>query len=299
MAFARDSSNLKDLESKISALERINFDLKMQLFYLNENKLKKGVSKNTNRSNVRCDSEDDEDDDDESDKNIEVLILQGEVESLKRKLEDIESENQSLRISRDKEAEKYQRIMKSKPIASAALLEENHKREREAARAIAEHDAAFIQKLQQEISKLQEQSEKDKTIIKELHLKLAEKGSLLRDKEEALTQLTTFNASMKQQLEMLTEKSKYHELVLRSNGWSNISLPSSEIKSSDCRTVLQNDMDETEKLRRRRDEEAMERLRNENKFLFKQIDTLKNELALAEGKVAEQAKLRDEINSLR
>mmetsp|Transcript_22228 Transcript_22228/g.30603 ORF Transcript_22228/g.30603 Transcript_22228/m.30603 type:complete len:325 (+) Transcript_22228:19-993(+) len=249
----RESANLKEMEYKITTLERINFDLKMQLFYLNENKNNANGNSNLNRESNSYD-----DFEDQSDENMEILILRGEIESLKRKIEDLEMENQTLKL---KEAEKYQRLLKAKPYE--AILD-NHKKEREEALAIAQHDAAFIYKLQQDIIKIQAQHAKDIVNYQELQLKLNEKSNLLLEKEEIIVQLTSFNSSMKQQLEILTEKSKYHELVLRSNGWNGSTLSSSESKS-DKNTTSDITYSELQK--------QLNLLRRENEGLTRQLES--------------------------
>lgn len=211
---SRDSTNLKELETKISTLERTNFDLKMQLFYLNENKIS---SQNGLDSKISSDFFDESEDDE---KVMEIIVLKGEIEILKRKVEELEGQKSALQSEREKEAEKYQRSLKMKPYANVAVLEENLKREREAAILTAERDAALISKLQQDISKLQAQNEVNLKHIAEFQAKVSEKSAIIFEKEEIILKLSTFNSSMQHQLDILTEKSKFHELIIRSNGWS-------------------------------------------------------------------------------
>eukprot|EP01036_Dinobryon_divergens_P031597 gene31597-41027_t len=258
MLQSRESANLKDLEAKFNALERVNFDLKMQLFYLNENKQSNidGLDSKTTSS---------DDSEDEEDKNIEILLLKDENDILKRKVEELESDLQTLQIAKEKEAEKFQRTLKGKAVSNynLTILEENHRREREAAIAIAERDSALISKLQQDILKLQSQHDDDVEALSASQAKMNEKSSLLIEKEEVIMKLTAFNSSMKQQLDILTEKSKYHELLIRSNGWSgsspskenrvsdsNSSSSSSQATISSMRTEIENLKSENENIRR-------------------------------------------------
>jgi hypothetical protein len=223
----RESANLKDLEAKINALERINFDLKMQLFYLNENKqsISDGIDSKTTSS---------DDSEEEEDKNIEILLLKDENHALKRKVADLESEIQTLQLSKEKELEKINRSLKGKAASNYnfTILEENYRREREAAITIAERDAELIHKLQLDVVKLQFQHDSDVEALSASQGKMNEKSSMLIEKEEIIMKLTAFNSSMKQQLDILTEKSKYHELLIRSNGWSGLS-PSKESRILD------------------------------------------------------------------
>jgi chromosome segregation ATPase len=130
--------NLNDWESKVSVLERNNFDLKMQVYYLNE-KLANNLSDTTTG-----DEEDEFHEYEYGKRSAELLTLTEENSQYKRRVIELESELLQLRLQQQKESARYEAALRAQPTT----MEEAQKREREAAFAIAEHDAILIHKLE-------------------------------------------------------------------------------------------------------------------------------------------------------
>ena len=247
MKKTNEIGNLKELEEKINSLERTNFDLKMQLFYLNENKSKRSNIKDESLSGSTLYNNGEEDDNDTE----SVIVLQAENISLNRRVKELESELLQIKLTRERETEKYLRAMKAKPLSNSLLIEENHKRERQAAIAIAEHDAAMISKLQLEIDKYQKQHESNISLITDLSEKLSNQTELTRQKNLEMVELTQSHSKLQQDYNSLSEKFNIEEaerksIALRHNNKSI--------------ATLENDLDI---------------LKNENSMIKEQMDRLK------------------------
>lgn len=158
MASHKSAANLNELESKISTLERANFDLKLQLHYLNK---KHAGEVNPSASGPEVNINVIED------RSIDVLSLREEVEYSKRRILELESELLQSQLARDKEKNEYAKALQVRPPESA-VVEDNRRREREVAMAIAEHDALLIAKLRSELEASGRQRENDKKLIDDL-----------------------------------------------------------------------------------------------------------------------------------
>lgn len=169
--------NLHDLEAKIAALEKANFDLKMQLFYRNEKEAE-------NTSKIEADRADDLDD--VNDSKWELMQLKEEQEYSRRRLKELEEEILQLQIIRDADIEK---AAKSKPV-NMVLIDENRRQEREAAAAIAAHDAAVIKQLQSEIFEIKRQHEIDKQLVNDCAQKLASQLQVIEEKDAMIFNLS-------------------------------------------------------------------------------------------------------------
>ena len=131
---------MNEWETKVSVLERNNFDLKMQVYYLNEK-----MANNLSDSKGGSDGEEDEFHEYEYGKrSSEMLTLTEENSQFKRRVVELESELLQLRLQSQKDTARYEAALRAQPTS----MEEAQKREREAAFAIAEHDAILIHKLE-------------------------------------------------------------------------------------------------------------------------------------------------------
>jgi len=96
-------------------------------------------------------------------------------------------------------------------------MEENRKRERQAALAIAEHDSAIISHLEKEIERLQSQHNTDVKLINQCADKVGILTDLLRNKEEEINKLQSDNNSLLQQIDLLNDKIKHRETIIKQN----------------------------------------------------------------------------------
>lgn len=181
--------NLNEWETKISLLERSNFDLKMQVYYLNEK-----LNSNIEGEIQGTPSEESEDYEyDYGKRTSDLLTLTEENSSSKRQIIELEAELIKLKIEKNRETERYESALRSKPKDD----EEAQRREREAAFAIAEHDAIMIHKLEQEVQQLIKQKEHDKNLVDQLACELLEKNDLLKDKTYLIADLNAAVHQMK------------------------------------------------------------------------------------------------------
>eukprot|EP01040_Poterioochromonas_malhamensis_P009644 gene9644-10472_t len=212
----QNSGNLKDMESKLNTLERANFDLKMKLHYLNKKYVNSNSSTNDVPEGVMM----------MGDTQIDVIALKEESEYSKRRILELESELLQLQLLRDRESHEFQKALKMKPSSDTVQQDENRKREREVAKAIAEHDAALIKKLQEESTILQKQHDKDKELVDNLTNELAKTKLLLEERESELEKLQGKNKDLQLKIELLKEERDYEDnhnnngLVPVSNGGS-------------------------------------------------------------------------------
>jgi hypothetical protein len=195
-----NSGNLKDMEAKINSLERANFDLKLKLHYLNKKYPKSGENDDGNQKNGAVDTS-----------GIDIVTLKEENDYSKRRIVELESELLQLQLLRDRESHEYQKALKLAKTPSSHTNDETRKREREVAQAIAEHDAALIKKLQEEIIIYQKQREKDKELIDSLTTDLSQTKLLLEEKEKVTTELTEKNKDLTLKIELIREERDYDD----------------------------------------------------------------------------------------
>jgi DNA repair exonuclease SbcCD ATPase subunit len=210
-----NSGNLKDMETKINSLERANFDLKLKLHYLNKKYANAGENAPgpddpSNRMMM-------------GDTQVDIIAIREENEYSKRRIIELESELLQLQLIRDREAAEFQKALKMK-APNHQQAEENRKREREVAMAIAEHDAALIKKLQEETSLLQKQREKDKELIDTLTNDLSRTKLLLDEREKEIEDLKTKNKDLQLKIELLKEDRDYDNG--NSNGYNGMGMVS-------------------------------------------------------------------------
>jgi chromosome segregation ATPase len=156
----QESANLGDMMEEIAALKRSNFDLKMQVFYLNSKQ-----SKEPHLSGEELNDTDASSVNSYGDRNIDILALREQEEYSKRKIQELEAEVLQLQLLRDNEAIEYQKLLQSQPNETIAALEDRFNRERAVAKTVAEHDAALIERLQAEVESLQKQHDEDKKLV--------------------------------------------------------------------------------------------------------------------------------------
>lgn len=191
MSRTSKKDTLNELESKINGLERSNFDLKLRLHYLNS---KYGHLENNDSRNGGYG---------EYDLREEIQSLTEENEYYKKKIVDLETEVLRLQVAREKEAEKYQEALRMKP-AALQQAEEQRKREREVSQAIAEHDAALIAKLQEELQQLHTERAGHQMLVSDLNDKINKLVQLADDKDTEIDSLVKTVRDMRATIDTLT-----------------------------------------------------------------------------------------------
>jgi hypothetical protein len=192
---------------KISFLQmdedREKFDLKLQKYYSNQrssnlrtNLSLKGPETFASLIEDHC---------------VDTLALREANHSARRRISDLESELAEIKAKRDAESSVFQQERRSGNSVLLALshvpalkptcdshLEQNRIGERQAALAIAEHDAILIQQLEEEVVSLRSQHECDAKLVKDateaitiLLKENAEKDSKISDQETALAAMAT------------------------------------------------------------------------------------------------------------
>lgn len=201
------SGNVNLTETKLNSLERENFDLKLRLHYLNKKFLSNEVDENgpinsTIEENI-----------------VELETLRDENEYLKRRIIELESELLQIQLIRDKERNDYHKLLqgeKSSQLTTQdedeSFIDENRKREREVAMAIAEHDAAIIAKLQDDLTQMYRQREYDVEIIQNLTRQVAVKQEVIEDKEKDLSNNRKRIQELTEMLDNLKDQKRLLEL---------------------------------------------------------------------------------------
>ena len=199
-------NSLNELEAKLSNLERANFDLKMQLYYLNKK-----------YAEVQSQSEDNDGSTSIAEQIAPRLLavnLKEENEYFKLRVVELESEIRNLQLLRESDNAEYQRTLHSKPHDSFAIIDESRRRERDAVKVIAEHDANLISKLRTEIGKLESIHENDQRLLDELTSTLSQQIEQLESKDSELEVLRCTVAELKSKVELLVDTAMHQEQVI-------------------------------------------------------------------------------------
>ena len=204
------AETLSDLQTKIESLERANFDLKMQVFYLNK-KISDGValSDETDQSNINVNLIED--------RSADIIALREELDFSKRRTEELESELFQLQLLRDNEALEYQKMLQSQPSIDITILEESRRREREVAKTVAEHDAQLIAKLRNEIDSLEKQHDRDVKLVEDCTARLTSQMELSEETNKEITNLREQNNELQNKISVLMETAKQQEQQLTNN----------------------------------------------------------------------------------
>lgn len=193
------SANSSDLETKIGQLEKINFDLKMRIFHLNDqlsgtNKGNSMIADNGIAEKVV---------DLLRERDITVIQTKEAHDISLRRIAELESELSQLKITRGIDTS----LTTSKSfVASSSELAESLKREREACNAIAEHDATLIMSLEQEVISLRNQHETNTKLISEYAQREYELKELLMRKQFEFEQTSQQLFMSKELLESMEDK---------------------------------------------------------------------------------------------
>ena len=164
---------------------------------------------------------------------VDTMTLRQAHDSSRRRIVELESELAEMRAK--KQAEAYVWGGSSNPFGSPVAvksltgyagephMEENRRHERQAALAIAEHDAVLIRKLEGELVALRSQHETDVRLVKECAERV---DSLLRENEEKAMRVSLSDAAaqrLQAQIHTLTDRLRTAELLLQHEKSSNLS----------------------------------------------------------------------------
>jgi hypothetical protein len=199
--------SLSDQEAKIASLERANFDLKMQVFYLNK-KISDGALAESDPDQAAINVNLIED------RSVDIIGLRDELEFAKNRIEELESEVFQLQLIRDNEALEYQKLLQTQPSNDISLLEESRRRERDIAKTIAEHDAALISKLRLEVDSLQQQHERDSKLVEDCTERLTNQMEIQEVTNAELERLREANTELSDKVTVLTDTARQQERLL-------------------------------------------------------------------------------------
>ncbi|KAJ1418477.1 hypothetical protein B484DRAFT_481629 [Ochromonadaceae sp. CCMP2298] len=171
-----EESRLSEEQMKMAYLELENFNLKMKVYYTN----KKVSDIMTVEEGASAAGIEDSEHFDQSAPGEENQYCRDRIYELEREILKVQ-------LLRDNEALEYQKAMQSQlPSNTFTLLEESRRREREVAKAIAEHDASLIAKLQDEALGLQQQCDSDELGLRQLEEQCRAQGEQLEVMGEQL-----------------------------------------------------------------------------------------------------------------
>eukprot|EP01032_Pedospumella_encystans_P026691 gene26691-30163_t len=201
-----DTGSLEDLLAKIAKLERNEFQLKMEVFYLHK-KLADAhsVEENEDQSIASFNMDD---------RSIDFLALREDMEVSRQRIVELESEVLQLQLLRENEGLEFQRLLQMQPSADIAMLEESRRREREVARSVAEHDGALIAQLQSDLATLQTQHESDVTLVEDCTARLAAQMELNASKDAELAESRNMVMELTKKVAILTDTARQQEQIL-------------------------------------------------------------------------------------
>ena len=200
--------SLSEQEEKIATLERTNFDLKLQVYYLNR-KIADGAAQHDidpDQATVNLHLNEDI--------NSDILTLKDDLELANRRIEELESELLQLQLLRDNEALEYQKLLQNQPSSDISLLEETRKRDHDVAKTIAEHDAQLINKLRLEIESMQHQHERDVKLVEDCTARLASQMEIFEATTGDMIRIREENAELLSKIAVLTDTARQQELLL-------------------------------------------------------------------------------------
>lgn len=209
---------LNDLEMKIDMLERTNFDLKMQLFYANQNSKMKETSSKHNDYSINSSQL--------SDSNSEILALKSENDRLRRKISDIESELLQTKVINDLNSPAIAsnspsiisdrlNISRISSMDTTIQIEENRRSERLAAMAVANADRSIIKHLENEVNRLTLQHNEDQDLILQCNQRISELSSNLEAREQLISDKDKDIKALKNDIRKLNERSQHQDTLFK------------------------------------------------------------------------------------
>ena len=175
------------MEKKLELLERENFDLKMRIFYMNNNLiwLRQRAASGEDAADIVVDNNQ----------------LNDAYSAALRRINELESELSELRVKRNNNT--VQSL-----VSTSFQLEENLKTERQATQAIAEHDTVLIHGLEKELKSLRSRHESDLIILSECSQKEIELKRMIQNKDKEILKLNEQIRDLQQKIKLMEESNK-------------------------------------------------------------------------------------------
>ena len=161
--------------------ERENFDLKMRLFYKEKDSMKDTSTLENEAERVVSILQD---------RDSTYDQLRAANEEAYNTISELRSELQLVKASKEGSNSAYENLLQKNQRLASLQLEENLKRERQAAQAIASHDASIIAKLEDDIATLQDTHESDTKLVSECADRVAELLGVIEDKNAKIDELS-------------------------------------------------------------------------------------------------------------
>jgi hypothetical protein len=213
------SGNLSDeprrkrtrFSSDMEDMEREKFDKKLQMFYLSQKNgsARAALSNECNDTLASLIKE----------HCADTLALREANDFARRRISDLESELSELKAKKDAETSVFKTVRSSNSVVihSSKLsssgsqhttdmhIEENRRRERHAALAIAEHDSLIIQQLEVEAEALRSQHECDLTLVKDATGTITRLLEDMKEKDAKISRQTERASLLEKHMKLLAE----------------------------------------------------------------------------------------------
>ena len=201
-------------------MEREKFDKKLQMFYLSQKNVRartilsnEGTDTLTSLIKEHC---------------ADILALREVNDSARRRISDLESELSELKAKKDAETSIFKTVRSSNihsskssgsgsHLTSDMHIEENRKRERHAALAIAEHDSLLINQLEAEGEALRSQHECDLTLVKDATGTITRLLEDIKKKDIVILKQTEHASLLETQLMLLADHIRSAQSLIQNN----------------------------------------------------------------------------------
>lgn len=213
----------------MSALERENFDLKMRLFYKEKESLKDTSTLENEAERVVGLLQERDDTYDQ---------LRRANEEAYNTISELRAELQLVKASKEGSNSAYESLLHKNQRLASLQLEENLKRERQAAQAIAAHDASLIAKLEDDLEALQATHEADNKLVSECSGRVAELMGIIEEKNATIEKQTSALDAANEHIEVLKDRVSRQEIFLIRGEQQDL-LPKQDENSSST-AVLEN-----------------------------------------------------------
>jgi hypothetical protein len=133
------------------------------------------------------------------------------------RVSELQAELALLKSKQEANETTYDHLLHKNQRLGSLQLEENLKRERQAAQAIAQHDAALIAKYEKEIERLQDIHTADASLISECADRVAELMKIVEEKNKQLESKSQALEASQRQTDVLTDRLSKQEVLLIKN----------------------------------------------------------------------------------
>ena len=133
------------------------------------------------------------------------------------RINELQSELLIYKSKQESNNNSYETLLLKNQRLGSLQLEENLKRERQAAQAIAKHDATIISNYEKEIERLQDTHHADTLLISECSERVSELMKIIEDKNKELERQQQSLFAAQQHVEVLTDRISKQEILLIKN----------------------------------------------------------------------------------